>query len=51
MFCEDNNHCKECTCFWCELRATDGCLNDRDSCDKCDNTQHIGWCPWNDREE
>lgn len=51
MFSENDKHCQECACRWCDLRETEHCLDGANNCDKCDNTQHIGWCPWNDEEE
>ena len=48
---KQDKHCRECICPLCEGFKTDECLEDADGCDKCDNTQHVGRCPWDSNDD
>lgn len=50
MYIEQNKHCRECVCPSCDLFQTEECLEDKDNCDRCDNTYHIGHCWWHPDE-
>jgi len=50
MYSEDDKHCRECICAFCDLRGTVDCLEGPEECDRCDNTHHCTFCPWQPKE-
>jgi hypothetical protein len=49
-YCELDYQCRSCICPSCSLFQTEGCLEDKDGCDRCNNEAATSYCPWHDDE-